>query len=147
MRISTRGRYGLRVLLDVALNQERGPVTLRDISGRQGISQKYLWQVLNPLKSAGFLHVTRGAQGGYVLARDPEDISLLDIVNTLEGAGSIVACVSAPETCGRSGSCTARGAWSEIETKTNDAMSAVTVRDLVLRHTERQAPGEPNYAI
>ena len=84
MRVSTKGRYGLRILLDVALNQQRGPVALRDISRRQEISQKYLWQVINPLKAAGLINVTRGARGGYVLARSPDKISLREIVPTFQ---------------------------------------------------------------
>ena len=147
MRISTKGRYGLRILLDVALHQEQGPVALRDVSRRQAISHKYLWQVINPLKAAGFLHATRGAHGGYVLARKPEQITIRDIVGILEGPVSVVACVTAPGTCARSASCTAREAWTEIENKLNAAMSGITLRDLVQRHKERESLGGPAYVI
>ena len=147
MKISTKGRYGLRILLDVALHQERGPVTLRDISRRQAISQKYLWQVVNPLKAAGFLRATRGAHGGYALAKEPKQITIRDIVAVLEGPVSVVACVTAPETCERSVACTARTAWAEIETKLNDAMRGITLRDLVQRHKAQESAGGQSYAI
>ncbi len=147
MRISTKGRYGLRILLDVALHQAQGPVTLRDIAQRQEISQKYLWQVINPLKAAGFLHATRGALGGYVLARSASAISVLDVVNTLEGSGPIVACCGTPESCERSAACIAREAWNEIEGKLSDAMRSITLQILVQRHKDLQDKGGGSYAI
>jgi Rrf2 family protein len=147
MKISTKGRYGLRILLDVALHQEEGPVSLRDVSRRQAISQKYLWQVISPLKAAGLLSATRGSRGGYVLARSLEEISIRDIVNILEGPVSVVACVRDPKTCDRSVSCTAREAWVEIENKLNDVMSGITLKDLIQRHKVQEARGGQSYAI
>jgi Rrf2 family protein len=120
---------------------------MRDIARRQGISRKYLWQVITPLRSAGLLHAIRGARGGYVLARRPEAISVLDIVSILEGAGFVVACVTAPESCRRSAACVAREAWAEIEGKLTDAMRAITLRDLIQRHRERESRGGSSYAI
>jgi Rrf2 family protein len=147
MKISTKGRYGLRILLDVALNQEKGPVALSEIARRQTLSQKYLWQVINPLKTAGFLRAIRGTQGGYVLARPPNEITVRDIVEVLEGPVSLVACVADPKTCERSVDCTARGVWAEIETKMNSAMSGITLRDIVQRHKESESRSGPNYTI
>ena len=147
MRVSTKGRYGLRILLDVALNQQRGPVALRDISRRQEISQKYLWQVINPLKAAGLINVTRGARGGYVLARSPDKISLREIVGLLEGADTLVECVNAPDTCGRSVACVAREAWAEVQSKLNKAMNGITLKDLLLRHHALESRGGPSYEI
>ena len=147
MRVSTKGRYGLRILLDVALHQAQGPVALRDISRRQGISQKYLWQVINPLKAAGLLNATRGARGGYVLAQLPKDISIRDIANVLEGPVSAVASVSDPENSDRNVSCTAREAWAEIEHKLNDAMRSITLKDLIQRHKDRESRGGLSYVI
>ena len=147
MKVSAKGRYGLRILLDVALHQERGPVALRDISRRQAISHKYLWQVIHPLQAAGLLRATRGARGGYVLARAPEEISIRDIVNILEGPISVVACITAPDTCERSVSCIAREAWAEIETKLNDAMRSITLKELIRRHKEQESRRALNYVI
>lgn len=147
MLVSTKGRYGLRILLDVALNQGAGPVSMRDIARRQAISQKYLWQVINPLKGAGLLNVTRGAHGGYLLARDPEAITLCEVVSVLEGPVSVAACVSAPATCERSVSCTAREAWIEIEEKLNDALRGITLKALLQRHQEQEKRAGPSYVI
>jgi Rrf2 family protein len=147
MKVSTKGRYGLRILLDVALHQKQGPVALSDISRRQAISHKYLWQVINPLKAAGLLNSTRGSHGGYVLARPPGEISVRDIVNILEGPVSIVACVADPESCERSVSCTAREAWTEIENKLNEAMRSITLKDLIKRHKEHESRRGPSYDI
>ena len=80
MKISTKGRYGLRTLMDISIHQTPGPVNLNDIAERQGISAKYLWQIVNLLKTAGFVRGTRGPKGGYVLIRDPADITMLDVI-------------------------------------------------------------------
>ncbi len=90
MMVSTKGRYGLRVLLDMTLHQEQGPVALSEIARRQALSQKYLWQVINPLKKAGCLRSTRGSQGGHVLSHDPNAITVRDIVEVLEGRVSML---------------------------------------------------------
>lgn len=137
MRVSTKGRYGLRILLDVAVYQAKGPVALRDISKRQAISQKYMWQVVNPLKVSGILRATRGAHGGYVLARPPSAISMRDVVDVLEGEVSVAACVQQPQTCCRGGDCTAREAWSQVERKLNEALESITLQDLIEREQER----------
>lgn len=147
MKVSTRGRYGLRILLDVALHQGQGPVALRDVSRRQAISHKYLWQVVNPLTAAGILRATRGSRGGYVLARAAEQISIRDIVNTLEGPIVVVGCLNDPKACDRSVSCTAREAWAEIEKKLNDAMSSITLKDLIRRHGEQENRDAASYMI
>ena len=147
MKISTKGRYGLRILLDVALHQERGPVALSEIARRQALSQKYLWKVITPLKTAGFLRAIRGMQGGYVLARTPDEITVRDIVEVLEGPVSLVACVTDPKTCARSADCTARGVWTEIETKLNATMSGITLGDIVQRHKDNESQSGPSYTI
>jgi len=141
MHVSTKGRYGLRILLDVAGHEKEGPVALRDISRRQGISQKYLWQVINPLKVAGLLRATRGAHGGYVLAKAPVRISIRDIVDILEGPVMIVGCVQSPGTCDRSDSCTARGAWAEIEARLNETMDSITLQYLLDQQARQEQVG------
>lgn len=146
MRVSTKGRYGLRILLDVAVHEKQGPVALRDISRRQGISQKYLWQVINPLKVSGMLRATRGAHGGYVLAKSPTKITIRDIVDILEGPISVVGCVQTPSTCERSMSCTARDAWAEVEAKIKEAMDGITLQRL-LEQQAKQAQAEAHYDI
>lgn len=146
MHVSTKGRYGLRILLDVAMHEKKGPVALRDISRRQDISQKYLWQVINPLKVAGLLRATRGAHGGYVLAKSPARISVRDIVDILEGPVAMVDCVQSPATCERSGACTARGAWAEIEARLKETMDGITLQYLLEQQAKRDQ-GEGSYEI
>ena len=144
MKVSTKGRYGLRILLDVALHQEDGPVALSDVSSRQAISHKYLWQVINPLKSAGFLTATRGVKGGYVLARSPDKISIRDIVDILEGPISLAG----PSKHVDQGVVrTTRETWLEIENKLNAIMSSITLADLIKRHKERESRIGPTYVI
>lgn len=147
MRISTKGRYGLRVLLDVALHQADGPVALSEIARRQALSQKYLWQVINPLRKAGILRAIRGTQGGYVLAREMNAITVRDIVEILEGPVALAPCVSEPETCERSVECTAREVWSGLEAKIVAAMSGVTLAEMVERHKDREAREGLSYVI
>ncbi len=147
MKISTKGRYGLRVLLDIAAHQEKGPVILRDISARQDISEKYLWQVINPLKAAGMVNSTRGAKGGYVLAKAPEDVTLLDIVSILEGPVSVVDCVGTPGKCVRSGSCVTRAAWGKIENGIKESMAKITLKELVDKQKDAESGSALSYVI
>lgn len=147
MKISTKGRYGLRVLLDVALHEDEGVVSLHDISRRQAISQKYLWQVVSPLKAAGLLRAERGTQGGYALARPAAEITLYDIVKILEGGNTIVECVGAPDACERSVECVARGAWLEVEKQLETTMRAITLQSLVEKQRELESRCNPTYMI
>jgi Rrf2 family protein len=147
MKISTKGRYGLRVLLDIAGHQAKGPVILRDISARQDISEKYLWQVINPLKAAGLVNSTRGAKGGYVLAKSPEDVTLLEIVSILEGPVSVVDCVGTPEKCVRSGACVTRAAWGKIESGIKESMAKITLKELVDKQKDAESGSSLSYVI
>lgn len=147
MKISTKGRYGLRVLLDIAAHQTKGPVILRDISARQGISEKYLWQVINPLKAAGLVGSTRGAKGGYVLAKEPADITLLEIVSILEGPVCVVDCVATPGNCDRSGACVTRGVWGKIENDIKASMAQITLKQLVDEQKDAESSSVVSYVI
>jgi Rrf2 family protein len=147
MKISTKGRYGLRVLLDIAKYQEHGPVILRDIAKRQEISEKYLWQVINPMKSAGFVTSVRGAKGGYMLARDIAEITLLDVVTILEGPVCVVDCVDEPGTCERSTVCVTRDAWRQVEESIKATMTVITLKQLVKDEKEKESKSSLNYVI
>ena len=133
MRISTKGRYGLRTLMDIARHQSGGTVTLNDIAKRQGISVKYLWQVITPLKTANVLRVTRGAKGGFALARAPEDITLYEIVATLEGELSLVDCLGKGATCGMIETCVARTVWQDVNQAVEAALKGITLADILKR--------------
>ena len=133
MKLSTRGRYGVRLMLDLALHYGEGPILLKDIAGRQGISEKYLWQLINPLKTVGLIGSTRGAHGGYVLARPPEEISLKEIVRVLEGSLCLVDCVENPAVCDRSKTCTSRDIWSEASNQISQILESMTLDKMVVK--------------
>ena len=96
MKLSTKGRYGVRLMFDLALHYGEGTVSLKDVAKRQGISEKYLWHLIPPLKNAGLINSTRGSQGGYVLAKPPHLISLKEILLVLEGSMCLVDCTEQP---------------------------------------------------
>lgn len=146
MRVSTKGRYGLRVLLDIAMHPDES-VILRDISRRQGISEKYLWQVIHPLKAAGFVNSLRGAKGGYVLAKNPAEITVLDVIATLEGPISIVDCLAESESCERGGECVTRDVWKKVEDGIKEIMRGITLADLVRKQRESRDQSVLSYAI
>lgn len=147
MKITTKGRYALQLLLEVALHQHEGPVTLSDISQRQGISQPYLWHVVTPLTAAGILRVKRGAQGGYVLAREPKAISIKDIVNVLEGSVSFVSNEKVQEENQNSVYKVTHSVWVELEEKIVALLDGITLEDLIDRHRETEAVESLNFTI
>jgi len=136
VRVSTKGRYGLRTLVDIALHQSKGAVTLNDIAKRQEISVKYLWQVINPLKTSGLLSVTRGAKGGYALARRPDEIDMLEVVSTLEGPLSLVECLSSEDVCDRIDTCVARSVWMEVNQTVAKALKGITLAEVLRRYAD-----------
>src|SRR4030042_3121186 len=118
MRLSTKGRYGVRALLDVALHNETGPVLLKDIARRQDVSAQYLEHLISPLIKAGILRSRRGSRGGMSLGRTPDEINLSQVVEILEGSLAPVECVDNPEVCSRSSSCVTRDVWVELKAAT-----------------------------
>ncbi|HBI27554.1 MAG TPA: Rrf2 family transcriptional regulator [Peptococcaceae bacterium] len=133
MRLSTRGRYGLRAMLDIAIEQSDEPVTLASISERQGVSIGYLEQLMVPLKKEGLIRSVRGAQGGYLLSRVPENITVGDIIRTLEGPIAPVACVSEdyPEECDRAEGCVTRLVWAKVRDSIAEVLDSLTLHDLI----------------
>jgi Rrf2 family protein len=119
--------------MDIAMHQERGAVTLNDIAKRQAISVKYLWQVINPLKTAGMLRVTRGAKGGYVLARRPEEITLYEIVTILEGELSLVDCLGKEVRCDMVDACIARTVWQDVNQVVEKALKRISLAGILKR--------------
>ena len=135
MKISTKGRYGLRTLMDIAVHQTKGPVNLNDIAERQGISAKYLWQIMNLLKTAGLVRGTRGPKGGYILLRDPATITLLDVIQILEGPVTLVECVDDPDFCTRTANCVAHTVWDEVSQAIRNALQKITLAEILRRHS------------
>ena len=121
-------------MLDIALHCAEGPVPLRAISKRQDITEKYLWHLINPLKSAGLIEATRGAHGGYVVAKPLSDISIKEIVRALEGPLSLVKCVEKPGSCKKAQSCVARDVWKEVADKISETLESITLKDIVENH-------------
>ena len=136
MRLSTRARYGTRLMLELALNFEKGTVFLKDIAKKEEISEKYLSHLVIPLKAGGLISSSRGAHGGYRLAKDPSQITLKDIVQILEGGISFVECVNNPSVCPRVSKCATRGIWEKLDEKISDELSSVTLEDLMKSQKE-----------
>ena len=131
MKLSTKSRYGTRLLLDMAQHYNQGPVQLGDIAKRQDISVKYLEQIIIPLKKARFIESVRGPKGGHVLARPPEEITVAEIVALLEDGATLVACTERAEVCGRAGTCPTRLIWKDASQAMFDKLKSVTLADLV----------------
>ena len=130
MRLSTRARYGTRLMLELALNFDNGTIFLKDIAKKEEISEKYLSHLVIPLKSSGLISSSRGAHGGYQLTKSPSQITLKEIVQTLEGSISCVECVKNPSICPRVSKCATRGIWEKLDEKISDELSSVTLEDL-----------------
>jgi Rrf2 family iron-sulfur cluster assembly transcriptional regulator len=133
MRLSTRSRYGTRLLLDMAQHYEQGPVQLGEIARRQEISVKYLEQIIIPLKKANYVLSVRGPKGGHYLAKPPAEITLGEIVALLEDGNNLVACSDHAEVCDRAEICPTRLIWKEVAQAMFEKLSAITLADLCQR--------------
>jgi Rrf2 family protein len=141
MKISTKSRYGVRLLLDMASHYQQGPVHLADVAARQGISVKYLEQIIIPLKKANYIESQRGPKGGHRLARPPADITIGEIVALLEESASLVDCSDRPESCERAGICLTRDVWLEAAKAMFDKLNSITLADL-LKKCPTQGSGQ-----
>lgn len=145
MKISTKGRYALRMMLDLAIHGNSGYVALKDIAKRQGISKKYLEQIVPLLNSADFLQTNRGYQGGYMLSKSPDCYTVGDILRTTEGGIAPVACLEQePNRCERSGECITLDMWKGLYKVMTDYLDGITLQDLIDRQNES---GFDNYSI
>ena len=137
MHISTRARYGLRAILDLAINFGDKPVALSMIAERQQLSEGYLEQLMAPMKKAGIIASTRGAQGGYFLARAPKTIKIGEVFRALEGPLALVSCISEENTgqCKRRDSCGSVFIWEEIQSAISDVLDRYTIADLIDRES------------
>ena len=131
MKLSTRSRYGTRILLELARNEGKSPVQVSEISSRQEIPVKYLEQLIRTLKQAELVTSIRGPKGGHLLAKPPETISLGQIVRLFEGQSDLVECVSTPEKCHNSDSCRVRQAWKEATSVLYKSLDTITIADLI----------------
>lgn len=147
MKLSTRGRYGTRVLLDLALCEEKEPVTLKEIARRQQISLLYLEHIIAPLISAGMIRSTRGARGGVRLAKPPQEIKLSEVVELLEGSIAPVDCINDPEACSRSELCATRDVWIELKKAMDGVLESKTLQDLAEMQRMKKAEDMVMYDI
>ena len=133
MKLSTKGRYGLRAMIDLADYSEKMPQSIANIAARQSISDSYLEQLMAKLKKAGLIESIRGSQGGYVLARESSSISVGDILRALEGDLSPVKCagIKGESGCSGSGSCVTRNVWKRIDDSIQSAVDSIYLNELV----------------
>ncbi|MBW2430484.1 MAG: Rrf2 family transcriptional regulator [Deltaproteobacteria bacterium] len=131
MKLSTRSRYGTRILVDLARHHDRGPVQIGEISKRQDISVKYLEQLIRPLKQADLVISVRGPKGGHLLAKKPEEITLGQIVRLFEGQSELVECISNPAKCSMSDDCQVRLAWQDATRVLYEKLDSTSIADLM----------------
>lgn len=134
MKISTKGRYALRLMLDLALNNTGEYITIKSIAARQEISEKYLEQIISLLNRAGYVKSVRGSQGGYRLMKDPSEYTVGMILRLTEGSLAPVDCVeAATNDCARCNGCVTRGVWAELYDSIKSVVDRITLKDLVDR--------------
>ena len=133
MKISTKGRYGVHMMIDLAIHGSRGPVLLKDIARRQHISEKYLGHLVPLLKSAGLISTARGAHGGFTLMKAAGSITLKDIIAAVEGPICLVGCLRDHEACIRSGECAVQNFWGEATRRMVEVFASFTLKQLAAR--------------
>ncbi len=131
MKISTKGRYGLRIMVDIAQNVSEVPRNIHDICKSQNLSEKYVSRLIIGFRRAGIIYSVRGAGGGYMLKRQPKHITLLEILEASEGKISIVDCVLCPKKCKKAENCVVREVWTELNNKIKKAFESVTLQDIL----------------
>lgn len=138
MKISTKGRYAVRVMLDLALNNTGECIKVKDIAARQGISEKYLEQIIAALSRAGYVKSVRGAQGGYRLSKAPEDYTVGMVLRVTEGSLAPVACLEdGADVCERCDTCETLSVWKELAQAIDQVVDGVTIADLADRQRKR----------
>ena len=144
MKLSTRTRYGVRAILELAEKDGSGPLRVKTIAQSQDISAKYLEQLMSILKSAGFVRSIRGSKGGYMLAKAPNQIKLSDVFDCLEGPVTTVECVEDKDYCARAADCVARQVWAQVQQAITNVLQSITLQDLVDRAKDKKLS---NYQI
>jgi Rrf2 family transcriptional regulator, iron-sulfur cluster assembly transcription factor len=141
MKLSTRSRYGTRMLLDIALNGEEGPVRIKEISQRQGVSIKYLEKLIRPLKQAQFIKSKRGPKGGHMLNMSPDKITIGQLVRLFEDELSLTRCVKDPSVCPITQDCYTRRVWLEASQAMYEKLDSITLTDLLEDARRSGSPG------
>lgn len=131
MKLSTRGRYGIHAMYDLACNFNAGPQPIKAIAERQTIPEAYLEQLFAQLKRDGLVNSVRGAQGGYTLARPPEQTTVGDVLRSLEGGLNLVDCLLEEDACGKSCACPSRIVWMKIRDGLNAVVDGISLQDMI----------------
>ena len=147
MRLSTKGRYGTRAMVDLALHSKNGPVSSRDIAERESVSRGYLEQILLRLSARNLVRPVRGRAGGFLLSRPPSQITAAEIVEALEGPINVVDCTEDPACCERSYFCVTRDVWSGVSRAIDTHLSGITLADMAGRQREMQEARAATYNI
>lgn len=145
MKISTKGRYGLRILADIALHQNGAPRLIREIAESQKLSQKYVSRIIISLRKGGFLESIRGAHGGYRLARPASEINLLEVFEATEGKVCIIGCAECPQKCARADACAARPVWKLLNENIKKTLSGITLEEAAKKASD--SGGAYDYCI
>ncbi|MBW1641654.1 MAG: RrF2 family transcriptional regulator [Deltaproteobacteria bacterium] len=131
MKLSTRSRYGTRMMADLAKHYDEGPVQIGSIAKRQDVSVKYLEQLIIPLKKSGFIKSVRGPRGGHMLSRPPEEITVGEIVRVLEGGIDLTGCIKEVDSCERSSNCLMRKVWEEASSAIYETLYSKYLTDII----------------
>ena len=131
MKISTKGRYAVRIMLDIAQHGSDGYISLKDVTKRQGVSDKYSEQIINQLNKAGFVKSIRGARGGYMLSKKPSEYTIGMILRLMEGSLAPVACVEDESSCARSEHCVTIDVWKKLKDAIDNVVDNITLQDLL----------------
>ncbi len=142
MKVSTKGRYGLRIMVELAVRHGSGPVLVTAIAQSQQLPPKYIHVLLGGLKAAGLITAVRGPNGGLELAREPGRITALDVVEALEGRVAAVDCTLEPGSCGRAGDCVTREVWCDLAAAMEESLRGHTLADLAEKARQRAATGD-----
>lgn len=147
MKMSTRARYGTRAMAELAVAYPHRPVSVKELAQLQGLSIKYLEQIMAALKVAGLVKAVRGLHGGYELGAPPEHVNLYDIYQALEGSPVLVECIAHPEICAKRAGCPTRDTWIELNDAVTKVLHDTTLQDLVRRKAEKCAQAVATYEI
>lgn len=139
MKLTMKGDYGLRAMLDMAVYYGQGPIESADIAGRQHIPEKYLDQILMVLRKEGLVKSLRGPKGGHMLAKPPGQITMAQVMQALEGYVPPMECLPNPDSCKLSAGCALRGVWRQIDAMTQQILTSTTIEELAQRHRTESA--------
>ena len=145
MKVSTKGDYGVRALVELAHRYGQGPTQSAEIASRQEIPEPYLDQLLTTLRRAGFIRSVRGPQGGHALIPEPHDVNMSEVVVALEGSLAPIACVDDPDACTKEGGCVQRHVWERVRDATDEILKSVSIADLAEKERQHSHNGGRYY--